>query len=47
MPGVDTYKAHRLSDGRREVRLFLLEGHSVTDELCRDVERWLARRGVR
>lgn len=40
-PDVDVYNAHLLSDGRREVRLFLLDGLDVTDEHCRDVERWL------
>lgn len=43
-PEIDVYKAHLLSDGRREVRLFLLDGQDVTDELCRDVECWLRER---
>jgi hypothetical protein len=42
-PDVDVYKAHLLSDGQRDVRLFLLDGQDVTDEHCRDVERWLLR----
>lgn len=46
-PDIDTYKAHLLSDGRRDVRLFLLNGQDVTDEICRDVERWLARTSAR
>lgn len=44
MSDVDVYKAHLLSDGRREVRLYLLDGYDVTDEHCRDVERWLRER---
>ena len=44
MPDVDVYKAHLLSDGRREARLFLLDGCDVTDEHCRDVECWLRER---
>jgi hypothetical protein len=40
------YIGHLLSDGRREVTLYLPEGESVGARHLSDVERWLAEHGI-
>lgn len=40
---IDSYKQHRLSDGRSEVALYLPEGERVERRHLDDVERWLQR----